>query len=72
MATKKRKVFHVEGFIKVWTEIKVYADSLEHAVEHSRTLKTTDFIQFEGEAIAFSHEIVGVRSDTPDVNQGAS
>lgn len=69
MATKKRKVFHVEGFIKVWADVKVYADSLEQAVEHSHTLKTTDFIQFEGEAISFSHEIVGVRSDMPDVNQ---
>jgi hypothetical protein len=69
MATKKRKVFKVEGFIKAWTEIEVYAESLEQAVEVSRTLKTGDFIQFEGEAIDFAHEIVGVRGNIPDVNE---
>jgi len=66
-AKTKPKTFRVMAFTQEFTEIEISAESLENALEKSKSLKAEDFVIPQGDEIDATFKIMQVSEEWPDL-----
>jgi len=60
---KRLKTYRVEALVKVWTEVRVRAESLDQALTIAPALDMSRFVRVRGDHLDSALEIRGVSDD---------